>query len=98
MTHRMLLTKVASVRRHARRSFSSMMGPVTRFTEDEDMTRETARQWANQELKPVVREMDNDARVRPDILESLFACGFMGMVRVDCFLCSCGKEQHVLTV
>lgn len=80
MTHRVLLTSVAAVRRQARRSFSS--GPVTRFTEDEDMMRNAARQWANQELKPHVREMDNEAKLRPSILESLFACGFMGMVRV----------------
>jgi hypothetical protein len=93
MTRRMLLTIVASVRRQTRRSFSSMTGPVTRFTEDEEMTRETARQWANQELRPVVREMDNEARLRPDILDSLFSCGFMGMVRVDCFFCACGKNN-----
>jgi short-chain 2-methylacyl-CoA dehydrogenase len=80
MIHRISLTSAAAVRHLARRSFSS--GPVTRFTEDEDMIREAARQWANQELKPLVREMDNEAKLRPSILQSLFAHGFMGMVRV----------------
>lgn len=55
--------------------------PITKFTEDEEMTRDMARQWTDQELKPIVREMDNEAKLRPEILDSLFQCGFMGMVR-----------------
>jgi len=55
--------------------------PITRFTEDEEMTRDMARQWADQELRPIVREMDDEAKLRPEILDSLFQCGFMGMVR-----------------
>ena len=80
MTHRILMTSAAAVRCQARRSFSS--GPVTRFTEDEDMIRDAARQWADKELKPLVREMDNEAKLCPSIQQSLFANGFMGMVRV----------------
>ena len=67
--------------------------PVTSFTEDEDMTREAARQWAQQELKPVVREMDDASMLRPEILDSLFECGFMGMVR--CSSCSASHVAHV---
>lgn len=53
--------------------------PVTTFTEDEEMIRDTVRAWAQEELKPIVREMDNEAKLRPEILNSLFAQGFMGM-------------------
>jgi short/branched chain acyl-CoA dehydrogenase len=53
--------------------------PVTRFTEDEEMIRDAVRSWVATELLPVVREMDNEAKLRPEILESLFAQGFMGM-------------------
>jgi alkylation response protein AidB-like acyl-CoA dehydrogenase len=53
--------------------------PVTHFTEDEQMARQAARQWAVQELKPVVRQMDNDGKIMPEILQQLFAHGFMGM-------------------
>jgi hypothetical protein len=38
--------------------------PVTTFTEDEEMVRDAARLWANDILKPVVREMDNDSRTQ----------------------------------
>lgn len=53
------------------------------------MARDMVRQWTDQELRPIVREMDNEAKLRPEILESLFQCGFMGMVRRSC-LCSIG--------
>jgi alkylation response protein AidB-like acyl-CoA dehydrogenase len=53
--------------------------PVTSFTEDEEMIRDAVRAWAREELLPVVRDMDNEAKLRPEIVESLFAQGFMGM-------------------
>lgn len=53
--------------------------PVTVFTEDERMTQEAVRQWARQELAPVVREMDNQSEYQTPILEALFANGLMGM-------------------
>ena len=54
--------------------------PVTKFTEDEEMVRDTARIWANQELKPLVRDMDNECKTRPEVIQGLFDHGFMGMV------------------
>jgi len=56
--------------------------PVTSFTEDEMMVRDAARMWAKQELKPIVREMDDACETRPEIIQSLFDHGFMGMVSV----------------
>ena len=53
--------------------------PVTTFTEDEKMARDAARQWANDVLKPVVREMDNQSQTYPQIIQGLFENGFMGM-------------------
>lgn len=55
--------------------------PVTQFTEDEQMARDAARIWANEELKPIVRDMDNECKTRPEVIQSLFDNGFMGMVR-----------------
>lgn len=63
-------------------SFSSSSGlhlPITQFNEDEQMTRNAARQWAREVLKPIVRDMDNEEKLRPDIIQSLFDNGFMGM-------------------
>ncbi|GAX22645.1 short/branched chain acyl-CoA dehydrogenase [Fistulifera solaris] len=64
-----------------RRFFSSSFqhAPVTLFSEDETLTRESARLWATQELKPVVRAMDDAAQLLPSILSGLFQNGFMGM-------------------
>lgn len=53
--------------------------PVTVFTEDETMIRDVVRQWAREELLPVVRDMDEEALYRPEIIQSLFQQGFMGM-------------------
>lgn len=54
-------------------------GPVTVFTEDETMIRDAVRQWARDDLLPVVREMDDEASLRPEILQALFDQGYMGM-------------------
>lgn len=56
--------------------------PLTLFTEDEEMVREAARHWANEELRPLVRDMDNEGKTRPEIIQGLFDHGFMGMVSV----------------
>uniref|UniRef100_A0A7S1CX26 Short/branched chain specific acyl-CoA dehydrogenase, mitochondrial n=1 Tax=Cyclophora tenuis TaxID=216820 RepID=A0A7S1CX26_CYCTE len=53
--------------------------PITWFTEDEEMIRYAVRQWSTQELKPIVREMDDEGCLRPNILQDLFDNGFMGM-------------------
>ncbi len=57
--------------------------PVTQFTEDEQMARDAARVWANDVLKPIVRDMDDECKTRPEVIKSLFDHGFMGMVRCD---------------
>lgn len=56
--------------------------PLTLFTEDEEMVREAARHWANEELRPLVRDMDNEGKTRTEIIQGLFDHGFMGMVSV----------------
>jgi short-chain 2-methylacyl-CoA dehydrogenase len=43
------------------------------------MIRDAVRHWARDDLLPVVREMDDEARLRPDIVQALFTQGFMGM-------------------
>jgi len=57
--------------------------PVTSFSEDELLVRDLCRQWGDEVLRPVVRDMDEEGRTDPDIIEGLFDCGLMGMVRVD---------------
>ena len=61
-------------------SYEQRRLPVTQFTEDEQMVRDAARHWANEELRPLVRDMDNEGKTRPEIIQGLFDHGFMGMV------------------
>ena len=61
-------------------SYEQRRLPVTQFTEDEQMVRDAARHWANEELRPFVRDMDNEGKTRPEIIQGLFDHGFMGMV------------------
>lgn len=61
-------------------SYEQRRLPVTQFTEDEEMIRDAARHWANEELRPLVRDMDNEGKTRPEVIQGLFDHGFMGMV------------------
>eukprot|EP00546_Thalassionema_frauenfeldii_P011033 CAMPEP_0178907534 /NCGR_PEP_ID=MMETSP0786-20121207/7425_1 /TAXON_ID=186022 /ORGANISM="Thalassionema frauenfeldii, Strain CCMP 1798" /LENGTH=376 /DNA_ID=CAMNT_0020579345 /DNA_START=130 /DNA_END=1257 /DNA_ORIENTATION=+ len=81
---------VATFRRsHSIRQLSSVItsdvcedivhGPLTTFSEDEEMTRDAAKQWAQEKLKPLVRRMDDECKLLPEVIESLFQQGFMGM-------------------
>ena len=58
---------------------AALHAPVTVFTEDERLTQEAVRQWARDELQPVVRAMDDQGEYQTPILEALFAHGLMGM-------------------
>lgn len=57
--------------------------PITQFTDDETLTRDTIRQWARDELQPFVREMDEKGQIHPDIIQHLFSHGLMGM-EIEC--------------
>eukprot|EP00977_Amphora_coffeiformis_P025941 scaffold23231_cov145-Amphora_coffeaeformis.AAC.1 len=53
--------------------------PVTVFTEDEVLIQQAVRQWAREDLQPVVRQMDDEGCYQKHILDALFVNGFMGM-------------------
>ena len=61
--------------------------PVTSFSDDELMVRDLCRQWGDEVLRPVVRDMDEEGRTHPSIIQGLFECGLMGMVRQDVLYC-----------
>mmetsp|Transcript_21920 Transcript_21920/g.47807 ORF Transcript_21920/g.47807 Transcript_21920/m.47807 type:complete len:473 (+) Transcript_21920:89-1507(+) len=64
---------------HAGEFVSHGRPPVTSFSPDELMVRDLCQQWADEELRPVVREMDEESRYLPGIIDGLFECGLMGM-------------------
>ena len=53
--------------------------PLTSLTEEEAMLRDTVRQFAQQEIAPRVREMDEAQKLDPDILRQLFELGLMAI-------------------
>lgn len=55
------------------------MTPLTHLNEEEQMFRDAVRQFAKAEIGPHVREMDDSAHLRPDILKKLFELGLMGI-------------------
>ncbi len=53
--------------------------PLTVLTEEEELFRESVASFAQDQLRPHVEEMDREGKFRPDILESFFEMGLMGI-------------------
>ena len=53
--------------------------PLTALTEDEKFFQATVRKFARDEIRPHVREMDEAAHFRPEIIRQFFEMGLMGI-------------------
>jgi len=53
--------------------------PLTKLTEDEKMLQEAARDFAESVIKPKVHEMDEAAKLDPDLVQQFFDMGLMGV-------------------
>lgn len=53
--------------------------PLTALSEEERMFRDTVRQFARDQIRPYVREMDEAAVFRKDIIRQFFEMGLMGI-------------------
>lgn len=53
--------------------------PLTQLNEDEQLFRSTVRDFAQQSIGPLVRQMDEEQRFAPDLLPQLFNLGLMGI-------------------
>jgi butyryl-CoA dehydrogenase/short/branched chain acyl-CoA dehydrogenase len=54
-------------------------GPLTTYSEDETMFRASVREFAEGEIRPRVEEMDEHAKMSPEIIRQLFDLGLMGV-------------------
>jgi alkylation response protein AidB-like acyl-CoA dehydrogenase len=54
-------------------------GPLTASSEDEQMFRASVREFAEGEVRPRVEEMDEHAKMSPEIIRQLFDLGLMGV-------------------
>ncbi len=53
--------------------------PLTALTEDEQLFRDSVRQFATETIGPKVREMDEHGKFDPDIVQQFFQLGLMGI-------------------
>jgi len=52
---------------------------LTLLTEDERLLRDSVREFAAREIRPLVREMDEHAKIPRDLIDKLFNLGVMGI-------------------
>ncbi len=55
------------------------IAPLTQFTEDELMLKEAAADFARTVIAPHVHEMDQQAKLKPEIIKAFFEQGLMGI-------------------
>ncbi|MGA7317006.1 MAG: acyl-CoA dehydrogenase [Silvibacterium sp.] len=53
--------------------------PLTHLNEDEQLFRSTVREFSQQTIGPLVRQMDEEQHFSPDLLRQLFNLGLMGI-------------------
>ena len=53
--------------------------PLTVLTEDESIFRDSVRQFADAQVRPLVREMDEHAKIPRTLVDQLFDLGVMGI-------------------
>jgi alkylation response protein AidB-like acyl-CoA dehydrogenase len=55
------------------------MTPLTTLSEDETLLRQSVREFAEAQVRPLVREMDEHAKFQPALVDELFKLGVMGV-------------------
>jgi alkylation response protein AidB-like acyl-CoA dehydrogenase len=58
---------------------AEIIPPLTVLTEDEQIFRDSVREFAEARVRPLVREMDEQARMSPALVSQLFELGAMGI-------------------
>src|SRR5882762_9461312 len=59
--------------------------PLTTLSEDERLFRDSVYEFADREIRPLVREMDEHAKIAPSLAGKLFDLGVMGIEIPDSF-------------
>src|SRR4029434_8922587 len=57
----------------------SLPTALSQLSQDEALFRDSVYEFADREIRPFVREMDEHAKIRPDLLPRLFDLGVMGI-------------------
>ena len=59
--------------------------PLTTLSEDEQLFLKTVREFADREVRPLVRDMDDHAAIPATLIDKLFGLGLMGIEIPDAF-------------
>ncbi len=61
------------------KELAEMIPPLTQLTEDEQMLKEAAADFAEASIKPLVHKMDEEAKLDPNLVKEFFEMGLMGI-------------------
>src|SRR5689334_11880459 len=53
--------------------------PLTVLSEEEQMFQQSVREFAVERIRPLVHDMDRDAKMSPDLIREFFDLGVMGI-------------------
>src|ERR1700758_2153306 len=53
--------------------------PLTALSEEEQMFQQSVRDFAIERIRPLVHQMDHDAKMAPSLISSFFELGIMGI-------------------
>jgi alkylation response protein AidB-like acyl-CoA dehydrogenase len=59
--------------------------PLTQLNPDETLFRDSVFEFADKEIRPLVREMDDHAKIPPQLIDGLFGLGVMGIEIGDAY-------------
>jgi alkylation response protein AidB-like acyl-CoA dehydrogenase len=68
--------------------------PLTQLAEDELIFRDSVREFADARIRPLVREMDEHAKMSPSLVKELFDLGVMGIEVPETFGGAGGRFFH----
>ncbi len=63
----------------AAQAFDSNIRPLTILTDEETLFRQSVREFAEQQIRPLAGEMDENAKFSPDLIAQFFELGLMGI-------------------
>ena len=70
--------------------------PLTVFSEDEQIFRDSVRAFAEERIRPLVREMDEQAKIPRTLIDQLFELGVMGIEIPEAFGGAGGRFFHAV--
>jgi alkylation response protein AidB-like acyl-CoA dehydrogenase len=76
----------------------TLAAPLTRLSEDERLLRDSIREFSDARIRPLVREMDEHAKIPRALVDELFSLGVMGIEIPDSYGGGGGRFFHAVLV